>query len=279
MSQQLITSKPTFIQKKVAIINDLIIAFGWSFFLGLPLFVVHMAFFDFEHNQHNGNVYLFVKSITNAIPHHPISLALWLITIFIAAFAIRRSFQQKLLLIQAHKNLAVSNTQALTDGLTGIWNRYGFEELQIIFMEHAREKNCPFSIILGDVDGLKQYNDKYGHPQADLALKSITQIITAQIRTTDSLARYGGDEFAIFCFDLDQLGAESLIERIKNALKDAPLSMSFGTAVFPVDGQNSKELIQIADSRLYQAKANNQLDGSKFHDPDCQCENCKCNNR
>ncbi|MHB8088495.1 MAG: GGDEF domain-containing protein, partial [Anaerolineaceae bacterium] len=192
-------------------------------------------------------------------------------------FAIRRSFQQKIMLIQAHEKLVVSNTQALTDGLTGIWNRFGFEELQIIFMDHARKKNCPFSIILGDVDGLKQYNDKYGHPQADLALKAITQIISAQIRTTDSLARYGGDEFAIFCFDLDQHGAESLIGRITNALKDAPLSMSFGTAAFPVDGLDSKELIQLADSRLYQAKAINQPSLISEHDSDCQCENCKCN--
>lgn len=278
MSQQFIYTNPKKNLQRVSIFKDLIIALGWAFFLGLPLFVVHMVFFDFEHNQQNGNVYSFNKSIINSIPQHPISLALWLITIFIAAFAIRRSFQQKIMLIQAHKNLVLSNIQALTDGLTGIWNRFGFEELHFKFMARARDKNRPFSIILGDVDGLKQYNDKYGHPKADLALKTITQIISTQIRTTDSLARYGGDEFAILCFDLDQFGAESLIGRITNALKDAPLTMSFGTAVFPGDGLDSKALIEIADSRLYKAKAIKQFPQLMDLDPECQCENCKCNN-
>ncbi|MHB8136595.1 MAG: hypothetical protein ACYDH1_20475, partial [Anaerolineaceae bacterium] len=79
MSQQLINSKPENILQKVSINKDLIIALGWSSFLGLPLFVVHMVLFDFEHNQHLNESYSFIPSIISSVPHHPFSLALWLI--------------------------------------------------------------------------------------------------------------------------------------------------------------------------------------------------------
>lgn len=268
-----------FLAKRSVLLKDSILAFGWAFLLGIPLFVVHMMLFDFEHSQHMDETYSFFQSITDTVPHHPISLALWLSAIFIAAFAIRRAFQQQVMLIRTQEKLALSHTQALTDGLTGVWNRAGFELLQETVLTRARNQNCSFSVILGDVDGLKKYNDTYGHPQADLVLKQITQIILTQIRTSDAVARYGGDEFAIFCFDLDRDGAECLVDRLSAALKNAPLSMSFGIASFSVDGKDAKTLIETADLRLYQTKAD-RLNSDKLHqrNTDCQCEDCKCGN-
>jgi diguanylate cyclase (GGDEF)-like protein len=268
-----------FMAKRSVLFKDVIIALCWAILVGIPLFVVHMILFDFEHGQHTGSSYSFVQSITNTIPQHPASLSLWLLAIFIAAFAIRRTFKQQIMLTRAQDKLALSHTLALTDGLTGIWNRAGFEELQEIVMARALKENRPFSIILGDVDGLKRYNDTYGHPQADIALKEVTQILSAQIRTSDAIARYGGDEFAIFCFDLDRDGAECLVGRLTSALQNSPLSMSFGIASFPIDVKNSKTLIETADSRLYQAKAeSHNFDNSHHRNFDCQCEDCKCGN-
>lgn len=259
--------------------KDAIIALGWALLLGIPLFVVHMMLFDFEHSQHMDEAYSFFQSITDTVPHHPISLALWLSAIFIATFAIRRTFQQQVILIRTQEKLALSHTQALTDGLTGVWNRAGFELLQETVISRARDQDCSFSIILGDVDGLKKYNDTYGHPQADLVLKQITQIMLSQIRVSDAVARYGWDEFAIFCFDLNRDGAECLIDRLSAALKNAPLSMSFGIASFPMDGKDAKALIETADLRLYQAKAESHNSDNLHHrNSDCQCEDCKCGN-
>jgi diguanylate cyclase (GGDEF)-like protein len=272
-------AKIPFLAKRSALFKDAIIAMGWALLLGMPLFVVHMMFFDFEHGQHMGEPYSFFQSITDTLPHHPISLALWLSAIFIAAFAIRRAFQQQVMLIRAQETLVLSHTQALTDGLTGVWNRAGFELLQETVITRARNQNCSFSIILGDVDGLKKYNDTYGHPQADLVLKQITQIMLSQIRTSDAVARYGGDEFVIFCFDLGRDGAECLVDRLTTALKNAPLSMSFGIASFPMDGKNAKALIETADLRLYQAKTDTHIPDNKHHrNSDCHSDDCGCGN-
>lgn len=277
MNQLSSCSRMIFLAIRSVRFKDAIIALGWALLLGIPLFVVHMILFDFEHSQHIGEPYSYIQSIIDTIPHHPISLALWLSAIFIAAFAIRRVFKQQIMLMRAQDKLTLSHTLALTDGLTGIWNRAGFEELQEIVLARAFKENRPFSIILGDVDGLKRYNDTYGHPQADIVLKQITQIISIQIRTSDALARYGGDEFAVFCFDLDRDGAECLVGRLTVALKNSPLSMSFGIASFPLDGKDTKSLIETADLRLYQAKADNQNSEKSHHrNSDCQCDDCKC---
>lgn len=254
---------------KRAIINDVLIALVWALLVGLPLFVVHMVLFDFEHSLHLDETYSFIQSITASVPHHPISLSLWLSAIFIATFAIRRSFQQKLFLARVQAELTLSQTQALSDGLTGVWNRAGFDQLFEMNIKRGQEQNRFFSVILGDVDGLKEYNDTYGHPAADEALKAVTKILSEQCRSIDELARYGGDEFALFCIDIDQRGAEILIARLREALKNAPVSMSFGTATFPTDGVDRHTLLGKADVTLYAAK-------SKVTSHNEAIENCEC---
>ena len=156
MNHKISHSKLKFQKNTSVRIKDIIIAIGWAFIFGIPLFIVHMIFFDFEHAQQMGDNYSIIQSLTETIPHHPISLALWLLAIFIAAFAIRHAFQQQSLLIREQEKLALSHRQALTDGLTGIWNRSGYEQLFKMAIERSRDQNRLFSIILGDVDGLKE---------------------------------------------------------------------------------------------------------------------------
>ena len=254
---------------KHALLNDVLIALVWALLVGVPLFVVHMVLFDFEHSQHMDESYSFIQSITSSVPHHPISLSLWLSAIFIATFAIRRSFQQKIFLTHVQAELTLSQTQALSDGLTGTWNRAGFDQLFEMNLKRGQEQNRFFSVILGDVDGLKEYNDTYGHPAADEALKAVTKILSEQCRAIDELARYGGDEFALFCIDIDQRVAEILITRLREALKNAPVSMSFGTATFPTDGVDRHTLLGKADVTLYAAK-------SKVPSHNEAIENCEC---
>ena len=107
-------------------------------------------------------------------------------------------------------------------------------------------------------------------------MKQITQIMLTQIRVSDAVARYGGDEFVIFCFDLNRDGAECLVERLTEALKDALLSMSFGVASFPIDGDDSKALINTADQRLYRSKAEKSRGSHSYqHNVVCQCDDCR----
>ena len=254
---------------KQTITKDVLIALGWAFLVGLPLFVVHMVLFDFEHSQHMDESYSFIQSIISSVPDHLISLSLWLSAIFIATFAIRRIFQQKIILAQVQAKLTISQTQALSDGLTGVWNRAGFDQLFEMNIKRGQEQNRNFSIILGDIDVLKEYNDTHGHPAADEALKVVTKILSEQCRAIDELARYGGDEFALFCIDIDQRGAEILITRLREALKNAPVSMSFGTATFPTDGVDRHTLLGKADVTLYAAK-------SKVPSHNEAIENCEC---
>ncbi|NPV77636.1 MAG: diguanylate cyclase [Anaerolineae bacterium] len=82
----------------------------------------------------------------------------------------------------------------------------------------------------------------------------------------------GGDEFAIFCIDIDQSESELLIARLCEALKDAPLSMSFGAATYPIDGSDEHTLLEKADDRLYLAKLN-----TPSHKEDIEiCEYVRC---
>ncbi len=258
---------------KRTITKDVLIALGWAFLVGLPLFVVHMVLFDFEHSQHMDESYSFIQSIISSVPDHLISLSLWLSAIFIATFAIRRIVQQKIILAQVQAKLTISQTQALSDGLTGVWNRAGFDQLFEMNIKRGQEQNRNFSIILGDIDVLKEYNDTHGHPAADEALKVVTKILSEQCRAIDELARYGGDEFAIFCIDIDQSGTEIIIARLCEALKQAPVSMSFGAATFPIDGEDRNTLLEKADIRLYTAKTKTPSHNVIIEN--CECEVCK----
>lgn len=151
--------------------------------------------------------------------------------------------------------LARSRTQALTDGLTGIWNRRGFDQLIQTELERAKHFKQPFSVIMADVDGFKQYDDTNGHLAAYEALRTIAQTLATQMRSMDAVARFGGDEFVILCPGLGQEGVNALIARLKTALASAPLSLSLGSATYTSDGETSQALLQMADKRLYQAKS------------------------
>ncbi len=131
----------------------------------------------------------------------------------------------------------------------------GFEQLIKSTLEHAQQFQQLFSILLADVDGLKEYNDTFGHSAADEALRTIVQLFLGNLRAVDAVARYGGDEFVVFCPEFNRDGTERLVTRLRAAMTVAPLSLSFGVATFPEDGNTATALISISDQRLYAAKA------------------------
>lgn len=236
-------------------ISDIGRAILWSVPIGVPLFALHMVMLDFEHARHEAVQFSFGMSLSSIYTRHSISLVLWVTAVFIAALSVRRAFRRQEQVIAMRTLLARSQTQALTDGLTGVWNRRGLETLLEKDLSHAKISRCPFTILMADVDGLKRYNDTHGHLAADEALRTVVQTMKGKVRSNDAITRYGGDEFVILCPDMDHVGAKAMLTRLQEAFASAPVSVSFGTAVYPADGETTRALLAAADHRLYEAKS------------------------
>lgn len=177
--------------------------------------------------------------------------------------------------ISKHKKteaeLRIANTQlaekALQDGLTGINNRYSFDQyLEKQWLEHQQQAK-PISLILCDIDHFKLYNDSYGHLEGDDCLKQVADVLASQGNYPhDFVARYGGEEFAIILPDTKEQGACDVAEKVRNtlALKALPhkasptsehVTVSMGICtLIPDDGMALELLILKADQALYQAK-------------------------
>ncbi len=152
---------------------------------------------------------------------------------------------------------------SITDGLTGVYNyRYLRSALD---KEVARAKRFKegFSIIMLDVDRLKEYNDVHGHLQGSEVLRRVSQVVSGELRGVDVLAKYGGDEFVVILPRTDRQGAHILAERIRAAVEahkfpgeddGIKITSSMGIARFPEDGESSRDLLESADAALYDAK-------------------------
>jgi diguanylate cyclase (GGDEF)-like protein len=232
---------------------DQLVAVGFSLLVGAPLFVLHIIMEDYEHKIHC--LALSSMTLPEIFRLHPMSLSLWLAMIYTSVLAFRYAFRRQAQMLKMRDQLSHSQTQALTDGLTGVWNRRGLDQILEKTIERAQRDQKDFSVIMADVDGLKKYNDSHGHLAADDVLRLVARTIAAQLRSIDSVARFGGDEFVIVCPGLGQNGIDMLVARLNAALMTAPLTVSFGSAIYPTDGRTSHLLVETADKQLYEAKA------------------------
>jgi diguanylate cyclase (GGDEF)-like protein len=161
--------------------------------------------------------------------------------------------------------LKVKEQQAITDPITGV-NNYRYFRMQIEReIGRSQRHNNSFSIVMIDIDNFKQYNDTHGHLNGDLALKLVAEGLLRNIRKSDVLARYGGDEFIIILPELNKTKAKVLSEKLCDVIrktklptkKFAPkvnLTISLGVATYPDDGDEEEILLKKADEALYQAK-------------------------
>jgi diguanylate cyclase (GGDEF)-like protein len=152
------------------------------------------------------------------------------------------------------------------DGLTGLNNHRYFQENLSNELLKSRRFRYKVSLLMIDVDHFKSFNDKYGHPQGDLTLKEISQIIKKTIRAYDVPARYGGEEFAVVLPHADHDHALRVAERLRRAVLAHPfpgrrarerlnLTVSIGVASYPANARTKAELIDRADQALYLAKS------------------------
>lgn len=154
--------------------------------------------------------------------------------------------------------------QATTDPLTRLKNRRAFAEIGRRHFALARRHRHDLSLVMLDLDHFKEVNDTYGHPAGDRVLVEVAQILAGSVRSGDTPARLGGEEFGILLPNTSQAGAALLAERIRLALAQRQWSMpdrqvvvtaSAGVACYSADHpQSLEQLIEIADQRLYRAK-------------------------
>jgi diguanylate cyclase (GGDEF)-like protein len=144
---------------------------------------------------------------------------------------------------------------AVRDGLTGLFNRRYFNELINIEANRIKRSPAALSLLMLDIDNFKNYNDDQGHPAGDILLKGIAQVFRNSVRAVDIVCRYGGEEFIIMLPQTDKKGAQIIAERIRVQVGlYLPTTVSIGISTFPEDAQEIEQLIEKADSALYQAK-------------------------
>lgn len=152
--------------------------------------------------------------------------------------------------------------EAVTDALTGLYNRRYFEESLKKEAARAQRQNQPFSIIGIDLDFLKKINDTYGHAYGDLAIKTIAEVLKSNARSIDIPARIGGEEFDVLLPGISSQGAIAAAERIRKSIENVEIETighitgSLGVATYLEHCDNIEELLELADQAMYQSKRN-----------------------
>jgi len=147
---------------------------------------------------------------------------------------------------------------AISDPVTGLGNYRRLVDALELEIKRSERTNRPFAFVLFDLDDLKKINDIHGHLIGTRALCRCSDILRLNSRTIDTVARYGGDEFAVILSETDREGGRQQASRIAALLaadgEQPSISVSFGVAMWPNDGRTTEALFHAADNALYQMK-------------------------
>jgi diguanylate cyclase (GGDEF)-like protein len=163
------------------------------------------------------------------------------------------------------EHLTAAKKEAITDPLTGLFNRRHFFNNAVEAAQKASSYEFPLTIFIFDIDNFKNYNDTNGHSEGDVLLKKMGSILKEHTRSTNIVARYGGEEFIVLLKDCNTDEAMVYAENIRKAIESHPfnhrekqpmgfVSISGGVASYPHDGNSIKEIVELADKALYFSK-------------------------
>lgn len=177
-----------------------------------------------------------------------------------------RSLAGQIAMTLAHANhVANVQLQAITDGLTGLYNHRYFRSILEQEFKRAVRYQRPLSMIMIDIDYFKRYNDMNGHRMGDEVLKQVAALIRQNCRDVDFVVRYGGEEFSVLLPETDVQEAYTIARRILTTIAEHPfpnrhtqpggcLTVSIGISGYPRDASTDIELIDCADAALYSVK-------------------------
>ncbi len=157
-----------------------------------------------------------------------------------------------------------SHEQAVTDALTGLYNRRGLFQIGDFELLRARRANRPFSLMMFDIDHFKRVNDHYGHAAGDQVLRGLAERCRFNSRAIDVVCRYGGEEFIVFLPEANLASARAIAERLRQTVMRAPIPTDPGPLRVTVsvgvaqanERDTLKTLIERADYAMYAAKRN-----------------------
>jgi diguanylate cyclase (GGDEF)-like protein len=182
-----------------------------------------------------------------------------------------------------YEELKSLHRSAVTDPLTGLYNRRLFNETFDKELNRARRYAHPLSLVILDLHRFKEVNDKYGHPRGDEVLHAAAATLRKALRTSDFAFRIGGDEFALLLPQTDSAQASGLSRRIGIVFAEIlrPLdlkisvNMDHGVSTYPQDGEQRDQLIRVADERLYRIKhaSHRKYDAEAAAEPQQQSSN------
>jgi len=178
-----------------------------------------------------------------------------LVALFISVFAV---------FMVTRRFVGPLNTLAHVDNLTGVANRRLFDlSLQTMFGQAMERTDASFALLTADLDSFKGINDQHGHDAGDIVLQAVARRLSSGVRSSDLVARYGGDEFAILLDGVNEDGVRQVLSSLFESLRrpihvnghDLDVGVSIGIAIFPRDGRNVAELKRKADQAMYAAKS------------------------
>lgn len=161
--------------------------------------------------------------------------------------------------ILVFNDVRVWSTYAIHDGLTGLYShQYFWDQLRSMMQPGNAIKT--FSLIMIDLDEFKRLNDEHGHLEGDRVLKEIAYTIKSNVRDSDTVARYGGDEFAIILPGIGYKMCRSIVERLSTSIVNLGYfdHVSIGAALYPDEADTAEGLVNLADTRMYRQKRDNK---------------------
>jgi diguanylate cyclase (GGDEF)-like protein len=255
--------------------GGVIAAIGNLVFLGSAIFTLVVAFLAWQRDNRAAGWFLIAWGLlegftmatairllvtdpegAEGLLYYGLPLSMVAASVLIALGVADRLRDQRLALSDAEK-------RAQTDPLTGVLNRRSLVERLEAACLRARARGLPIALLFIDLDHFKEINDSYGHPAGDACLRAIIDPIHAELRQSDVIGRYGGEEFVVILSSADASAAQPIAERIRNRVAEVRvegfgepirLTCSIGVATSDTLGVWGEHLIARADEAVYDAK-------------------------